>query len=113
MKESFGKYVKMLGSDLDLLIDTNLKVPLDCYGKLRDSASFSEGYKDMVNFCSRMALVDALFKDVAPPIILDDPFVNLDGEKLRNALELVKEISRKNQVIYFTCHESREIKQGR
>ncbi len=113
MKESFGKYVKMLGSDLDLLIDTNLKVSLDCYGKLRDSASFSEGYKDMVNFCSRMALVDALFKDVTPPIILDDPFVNLDGEKLRNALELVKEISRKNQVIYFTCHESREIKQGR
>lgn len=109
MKEGFNKYVKMLGSNLNLLINTDLEVSLDCDGKLHESESLSEGYKDMVNFCSRMALVDALFKEVTPPVILDDPFVNLDDEKVPNALKLVKEISKENQVIYFACHKSREI----
>ena len=92
-----------------MLINTDLEVSLDCDGKLHESESLSEGYKDMVNFCSRMALVDALFKEVTPPVILDDPFVNLDDEKVPNALKLVKEISKENQVIYFACHKSREI----
>ena len=109
MKEGFNKYVKMLGGNLNLLINTDLEVSLDCDGKLHESESLSEGYKDMVNFCSRMALVDALFKEVTPPVILDDPFVNLDDEKVPNALKLVKEISKENQVIYFACHKSREI----
>ncbi len=48
-----------------------------------------------------------MYKDEKPFIILDDPFVNFDDEKLRGGISLLKEISREYQVIYFTCHESR------
>lgn len=109
MKKGFEKYVKMLGSSVNLIINTDLEVSVDDNGKTHKSNFLSDGYKDMVNFCSRMALVDSLFKNIRPPIILDDPFVNLDDEKIPNALQLVKEISKENQVIYFACHKSRAV----
>ena len=107
MKEGFEKYINMTGSELKLMIDTDLKVSVESEGQIHDSIYLSEGYKDLVNFCSRMALVDALFKESKPPVILDDPFVNLDGNKIPNALRLVKEMSKENQILYFTCHKSR------
>lgn len=109
MKNGFNKYVEMLGGKLNLLINTDLEVSIDESGQTHESIYLSEGYKDMVNFCSRMALVDALFKDVKPPVILDDPFVNLDDDKVPKALKLVKDIANENQVLYFACHQSRAI----
>ena len=109
MKNGFNKYIEMLGGKLNLLINTDLEVSVDESGQTHESIYLSDGYKDMVNFCSRMALVDALFKDVKPPIILDDPFVNLDDDKVPKALKLVKDISNENQVLYFACHQSRAI----
>ena len=109
MKEGFAKYVKMLGGNLNLVIDTDLKVSVDEDGKLHESGFLSAGYKDIVNFCSRMALVDALFTEEKPPVILDDPFVNLDDDKIPRALQLVKDMSKEKQILYFACHKSREV----
>jgi uncharacterized protein YhaN len=111
MKDGFSRYMKMLGGKIDLIIDTDLKVAVDENGKTHESEFLSDGYKDMVNFCSRMALIDALFKDVTPPVILDDPFVNLDDDKVPRALNLVKKMANGKQILYFACHKSREIKQ--
>lgn len=109
MKEGFAKYVKMLGGNLNLVIDTDLKVSVDEAGMLHESDFLSAGYKDIVNFCSRMALIDALFTDEVPPVILDDPFVNLDDDKIPRALHLVKDMSKEKQILYFACHKSREV----
>ena len=110
MKKGFEKYVSMLDSKLKLAIDTDLKVSVDDGGKYHESAALSEGYKDLVNFCSRMALIDALFKDEKPPIILDDPFVNLDDDKVPLALQLIKDMAKEKQVLYFACHKSRAVR---
>ena len=56
-----------------------------------------------------MALIDALFTDEMPPVILDDPFVNLDDDKIPRALSLVKDMSKEKQILYFACHKSREV----
>ena len=48
-----------------------------------------------------------LYQKEQPVLILDDPFTNLDPEKIRQALGLLQEIAGKRQVLYFTCHESR------
>ena len=109
MKEGFAKYVKMLGGNVKLVIDTDLKVSVDEAGMLHESDFLSAGYKDIVNFCSRMALIDALFTDEVPPVILDDPFVNLDDDKIPRALQLVKDMSKEKQILYFACHKSREV----
>ena len=55
----------------------------------------------------RLSLVKALFKDELPFVILDDPFVNLDNEKTKKAISLLKEFSKEYQVIYFVCNDSR------
>lgn len=109
MIDGFNKYISMLGTDLNLVIDNNLNVSVDEMGKMRERGYLSEGYKDMVNFCARMALVDALYTDEKPPVILDDPFVNLDDAKVPKALKLVNKLSEDRQVIYFACHESRKL----
>ena len=61
----------------------------------------------MIGISLRLALVDSIFKKEKPFLILDDPFVNLDEEKMKNTLNLIKEISKNFQIIYFVCHNSR------
>lgn len=110
MKKNFAKYMDMFSGNQKLVIDTELKVHVDDNGLFHESQYLSEGYKDIVNFCSRMALIDSLFKNIVPPVILDDPFVNLDDEKVPKALDLVKKMAESNQIIYFACHKSRFIR---
>jgi uncharacterized protein YhaN len=57
----------------------------------------------------RLALIDCLYPDEKPFVVLDDPFVNYDDEKMDLCKKLIKEVSKKYQVVYFTCHESRKI----
>ena len=44
-----------------------------------------------------------------PFLVLDDPFVNLDEEKMAHGNELFGKISGEYQILYFTCHASRNI----
>ena len=57
----------------------------------------------------RLALIDCLYEKEKPFVILDDPFVNYDEEKLVDTTKLLKEISNEIQIVYFTCHQSRKI----
>ncbi len=57
----------------------------------------------------RLALIDCLYPDEKPFVIFDDPFINLDDEKLDICKNLMKNIANSYQLIYFTCHESRKI----
>ena len=79
-------------------------------GQLHDSVELSKGMKDLIQVCMRMALIEAVYQEVAKPIlILDDPFVNLDDVRLNNAVKLFKRISENYQMIYFICHDSRSV----
>lgn len=109
MTEGFEKYFKLIsGGDSNISIDTTLNTKIEEYGEKKEIDYLSSGYKDLIGICIRFALIDALFENEKPFIILDDPFVNLDNEKIEKAKEIVKELSQKYQVIYFVCHESRE-----
>ena len=70
-------------------------------------ASYSTGYQDLLDICLRMALVDTVFEAEEPFIVMDDPFVNLDQEKIGRAMLLLALLAQKKQIIYFTCHPSR------
>lgn len=107
---SFGKYVeKVLGHKSNFTLSTDLEITSEEYGSSKELAHYSTGSYDIITFCARLALIDAIYKNVKPTIILDDPFTNLDQDKLNIALEFVKDISKKYQVIYLICHESRKL----
>ena len=52
-------------------------------------------------------MIDLLYKKEKPILILDDPFANFDDEKLEIAKSLVQELSKKYQILLFTCQKSR------
>lgn len=112
LENSFYKYLKLfdIKDENNYKIDVNLKVSIEKYGQLFESDYLSAGYKDLIAFVIRLSLIDAIYKESdRPVIILDDCFVNLDEDKIIEAKKILKEISKKYQIIYFTCHNSRQI----
>ena len=92
---------------LKTAVDTNLDVKIEVDGSQKEIKNFSAGYKDLIYICMRFSLIDALFNDELPFVVLDDPFVNLDETKTSKALKIMNEFSKKYQVIYFSCNSSR------
>ncbi len=74
---------------------------------LRATDFYSAGLRELLDFCVRIALAETLFAVRRPPLILDDPFANLDDEKTVRAKALVQELSKKYQILYFTCKQER------
>ncbi len=109
LHDGFIKYAKELFSKDPgtVRITSDLDIFIEEAGQTREIAYFSAGYTDIIMLSMRLALIDALFKDESPFMILDDPFVNLDDEHTERALELLKRISEKKQVIYLVCSSSR------
>ncbi len=108
MQKSFIKNLGLInGTELDASLDVNLDVQINELGSNKELRYFSTGYKDLIYMCMRLSLIESLFEEENPFIILDDPFVNMDKNKIKNALNLIKNISKKYQIIYFICHESR------
>lgn len=105
----FSKYYQMLTGDESKawMIDANINLKMKEQGELRDTRWLSAGYQDLLGVCMRLALVDTMYKEEKPFLILDDPFVNLDKEKVEAGNKLLVEVAKEYQVIYFTCHDSR------
>ncbi len=107
--ESFGKYYEMISGDPadPFYIDANAAVTVDELGRQRDTDALSTGYRDLVGICLRTALVDAMYQKERPLLIMDDPFTNLDDEKMRKGKTFLENIAQTYQIIYFTCSHSR------
>ena len=104
----FNKYLSIIDAkELKTAVDTNLDVKIEVNGSQKEIINFSAGYKDLIYICMRFSLIDALFQDETPFVVLDDPFVNLDEIKTSKALEIMNEFAKKYQVIYFSCNSSR------
>lgn len=109
VEQNFAAYVhELLGNDFSkALVDHDLTIHVDEKGEAREIDYFSAGTVDSVMLCMRLALIDALFKQEKPFVLLDDPFVNLDDKHTERALEMLKEIAKNKQVVYMVCNSSR------
>lgn len=91
----------------DFELDMDLNIKLTYSGSTKGAEYLSQGYQDLVALCSRLALVDVLYPEEKPILILDDPFTNLDDKKIKESLKLLHTIADERQTVYFTCHDSR------
>jgi len=93
-----GRYKRVTIDDQDL----GIRVFAPELGDWVDVSSLSQGTLDIVYLAARIGLVRLVTGDRRPPLVLDDPFVTLDDDRAKRALELLKEISSDFQVIYLT-----------
>ncbi|MBR6094905.1 MAG: AAA family ATPase [Lachnospiraceae bacterium] len=111
IKDSFEKYYALMAScDAEIgefRVDAEMNFHKKEEGAYHEIHTQSEGYSDMIGICIRFALLDVMYKDERPMVIMDDPFVNLDAGHLLGAKEFLKEVSKEYQILYFTCHEDR------
>ena len=108
--QGFRKYYRILtGTECEnYQMDANTRLQVVEGNMPRDIGYLSLGNRDLIGICMRLALVEAMYEEQKPFLILDDPFVNLDENRTKGAMRFLTEIAKEYQVIYFTCHGSRE-----
>ena len=109
-KEKFLEYSSLIsGSTGDYTLNTSFELTKTEGGEAHGIEAYSRGTRDLYALGLRLALVDALYENEAPFIILDDPFIALDDARLEKAKATLKSIGRTKQILYFTCAKSRAI----
>ncbi len=109
---SFRNYSEMMNNAFGYEIEMgrNFNIQLVVNGRLEQVEHFSAGQRCVCELCFRMALLDNIFKTEMPFILMDDPFVALDEKNLKLMKRvMVEKIGKDKQILYFSCHKSREM----
>ena len=106
---SFRRYYGLLTGESaeSVQTDADLGITILDQGLPRDPSLMSEGTKDMISLCRRMAMIDAMYPGEKPFLVLDDPFSNLDDERIKGGMRFLHTASLEYQILYLTCHASR------
>ena len=108
--EGFKKYQKEIsGVDGEFSLDTEFSLSKTEGSQTHPESSYSRGTRDLYALSIRLSLIDSLYEDELPFIILDDPFIAFDDEKVQRAKAVLKKLASKRQIIYLTCAQSRAI----
>lgn len=109
--DKFSYYSHLLGDILNVKIEMgrNFDIKLNINGELKDAQHLSAGQMSICALCFRLALLDNIYSGHVPFIIMDDPFVNLDDNNLKQVKELLKNIGNNMQILYLSCHKNREL----
>lgn len=110
-RQGFKKYVTLIDNECgDFTMDTSFTISKTDLGKSRQAEAYSRGTRDLHSLAIRLSLVDALYADDTPPLILDDPFIAFDDLHIEKAIAVIKKLADDRQIIYFTCSKSRRAK---
>ncbi|MDO9407908.1 ATP-binding protein, partial [Patulibacter sp.] len=78
---------------------------LTAHGAALDPATLSRGTREQLYLALRLALVGRTARDATPlPLVMDDVLVNFSPDRSRAVAEVVAEVAREHQVLFFTCH---------
>ncbi len=108
MQVEFDKYFKSF-SDENISLNVNFDVGVPSAQGEKEYEYLSAGYKDIVSLCKRFALLENIYKEEKPLIIMDDPFINFDDNNLALAKKLLQEMSKKYQILYLYCHSKNSL----
>ncbi len=93
-----GKYVRIeVGHEGDPAVHTK-------DDSLMNFSELSHGTRDLLYFCLRTGLVEALAGKRRLPLILDDPLAGFDPVRQQAACQILRALGAKTQVILFTSN---------
>lgn len=111
VKDEFVRYSELIERTLGEKVEMNkdFEISFERDGRLRPDGHLSAGQRSICALCFRLALIKNMYSTQPPFLILDDPFVHLDGAHLEKVKSVIEELSADMQIIYFSCHESRAL----
>ena len=109
-KAGFEKYTALIGGAADERFEMSTDFGVSKFegASPKSTEAYSRGTRDLYNLAARLALIDSLYENESPFIILDDPFIAFDDKKTAEALKLIRKFADERQIIYLTCSGSRE-----
>ena len=108
LRGAFEKYLELIGMDRrDVRLGGGFEIFIREKGLERELDYMSPGVRDSVNLCLRFALLDILFKDEKPCVVLDDVLCNLDDDAFETVMGFITTLSKDYQIVYLTCNSSR------
>ena len=76
--------------------DSLLRVSMD---------SMSPATKDSMYFALKFALIESMLNHISLPVVLDDPFVMFDDDRLAAAVTIIKRLSQRAQMVLLTSRQ--------
>ena len=103
--ELFGALTDGRYDEITLARDLSAKARLTGEAVGWETDYLSQGARDQLYLALRLAVCELVLRsEQACPIILDDALVAFDQKRMERALELLKTVAEKRQVLLFTCH---------
>ena len=107
-KEGFAKLLDSLGEESGKFrLGDRFTPSILEKNSYHSAALLSRGERDRVSLARNLAILSATRSEKRPPLLLDDPFLCYDDERLSRALVMLSALSLDYQIIYFTCSRSR------
>ena len=113
VENQFKKYSQNLENALgeEIEMDTDFNVSFIRDGKRSGAEYLSSGEMTLCALAYRLAITDNIFEGKEKPfLILDDIFADLDETHIHMAKKFMESLSQNEQILYFTCHPSRDMK---
>jgi exonuclease SbcC len=66
----------------------------------------SAGTRDTLALALRLSMAEYFLEESDGFLFMDDPLVNLDPERQKNAAEILARFAEKRQIVLFSCHPS-------
>lgn len=106
--EAIGSDFESIQFDQDLQITVRRKGESEPWQPANIESQASIGTREQLYWLARMAICRFLGRGSALPIVLDEPFSELDDERFLKSMRfLLNVLVKEHQVIIFSCHQER------
>lgn len=72
--------------------------------EIKRPEELSRGTVEQLLLCLRLGLIEEFAKEQSPlPIVIDDILVNFDPKRSKSTLEILSQLTKRHQILFFTC----------
>ncbi len=108
IRERFQEFYSVLYPDgPNVEIRDDFTISVEGFGEMRELDSQSRGTQDLIELCVRFALVDVLYNEEKPCMVLDDVLNNLDDVRVNKVIRALEKMAERFQIVYLTCNTDR------
>jgi exonuclease SbcC len=98
-------FTRITGDATTLAFDGQLPETVERGGVEIPHDRLSQGASGALALAVRLAMAEAYLDGGSGFIMLDDPLVNLDKDRMTAAADILRAFSERSQVIFYTCHD--------